>query len=77
MKVLEREERSDNVINLMDALRQSLKGSKVEAPVAKNGKSKKRVEGQREMLLPITGKAGKEEKKRAERSADNKQRKAG
>jgi DNA end-binding protein Ku len=48
-----------NVINLMDALRQSLKGSKVEAPAAKNGKSKKRVEGQREMLLPIEGKGQK------------------
>src|SRR5437667_12437014 len=49
-----------NVINLMDALRQSLKGSKGEAaPTAKNGKVKKRVEGQREMLLPIEGKGQK------------------
>jgi DNA end-binding protein Ku len=48
-----------NVINLMDALRQSLKGAKVDAPAAKNGKSKKRVEGQREMLLSIEGKGQK------------------
>jgi DNA end-binding protein Ku len=44
-----------NVINLMDALRRSVQGgkSKPEKP-AKKGK--KRVEGQREMLLPIAGK---------------------
>jgi DNA end-binding protein Ku len=44
-----------NVINLMDALRRSVQGgkSKAEKP-AKKGK--KRVEGQREMLLPIAGK---------------------
>jgi DNA end-binding protein Ku len=56
-----------NVINLMDALRQSLKGTKpsakaeaaAEAPAAKKGgKVKKRAEGQREMLLPIQGKGG-------------------
>ncbi|HVV40140.1 MAG TPA: Ku protein [Nitrobacter sp.] len=50
-----------NVINLMDALRQSLKGGKA-APAAakpapaKGKKSKKRIEGQREMLFPIEGK---------------------
>jgi len=56
-----------NVINLMDALRQSLKGTKLPAkaetraeaaPAKKAGKAKKRVEGQREMLLPIQGKGG-------------------
>ena len=50
-----------NVINLMDALKQSLKGGKApvaneNAPAKKAGKTKKRVEGQREMLLPIQGK---------------------
>lgn len=51
-----------NVINLMDALRQSLKGDKAKAaspapaPAKKPRKSRKRAEGQREMLLPITGK---------------------
>jgi DNA end-binding protein Ku len=71
-----------NVINLMDALRQSLKGSKAEAgPVAKTGKAKKRVEGQREMLLPIEGKgqrtaAKRETAKRAAR-APARQKRAG
>lgn len=55
-----------NVINLMDALRKSVesgKRTKAEAkPAAKAAekaagkKAKKRVEGQREMLLPIAGK---------------------
>lgn len=49
-----------NVINLMDALKKSLATEKAAAPVAKGKKTKKRVEGQREMLLPIAGKGGKE-----------------
>jgi DNA end-binding protein Ku len=46
-----------NVINLMDALKKSIadKGARSQAK-----KGKKRIEGQREMLLPITGKKGKE-----------------
>jgi DNA end-binding protein Ku len=47
-----------NVINLMDALKRSLAGSKQAAPTAekaKGKKPKKRAEGQREMLLPISG----------------------
>jgi DNA end-binding protein Ku len=59
-----------NVINLMDALRQSLKGGKsapavAKATPAKGKKSKKRIEGQREMLFPIEGKkaAAKEAKR--------------
>jgi DNA end-binding protein Ku len=51
-----------NVINLMDALKRSLAGEK-QAPAAngqvqekaKGKKPKKRIEGQREMLLPISG----------------------
>ena len=43
-----------NVVDLMTALRQSLDGKRAPAPKAK--KSKKRVEGQREMLLPISAK---------------------
>lgn len=56
-----------NVINLMDALKKSIANEKDAAPAAKvtretvKGKRpKKRVEGQREMLLPISGKGGKE-----------------
>jgi DNA end-binding protein Ku len=44
-----------NVVNLMDALRRSLDEEKRSAP-AKKGR--KRLEGQREMLLPIPGKRG-------------------
>src|SRR4051812_31163389 len=56
-----------NVINLMDALKRSLAGEKQAAPAAKGQdkgqektqakgkKPKKRIEGQREMLLPISG----------------------
>ncbi|MCS3731714.1 non-homologous end joining protein Ku [Bradyrhizobium betae] len=53
---------SGNVINLMDALKKSLASEKDAAPVAKVAKGKKpkkRVDGQREMLLPIAGKGGK------------------
>jgi DNA end-binding protein Ku len=57
---------SGNVINLMDALKRSLAGEKQMAPAAAKGqekapekaktrKPKKRIEGQREMLLPISG----------------------
>src|SRR6267154_1537155 len=56
-----------NVINLMDALKRSLSNEKQSAPQpVKARKSKKRVEGQREMLLPISGKRGKEEPKKEE-----------
>ena len=41
----------------MDALKKSI-ADKGARPQAKKGK--KRIEGQREMLLPITGKKGKE-----------------
>jgi len=62
-----------NVINLMDALKKSLANEK-QAPVAKARKAKKRVEGQREMLLPIAGsgsgkRAAKDEPKKAEKPA--------
>jgi len=56
-----------NVINLMDALKRSLASERQAPPPAakvKGKKPKKRVEGQREMLLPISGKrAAKEEAK--------------
>jgi DNA end-binding protein Ku len=49
-----------NVINLMDALKRSLASEKQSPAPAKSApakakKPKKRIEGQREMLLPITG----------------------
>ncbi len=75
-----------NVINLMDALRRSVaqeksQPQKTPAKAKAKAKDKKRAEGQREMLLPITGKGGakeaaKEAAKRPARTA-GKQRKAG
>jgi DNA end-binding protein Ku len=52
-----------NVINLMDALKRSLASEKQSAPAAKakGKKPRKGAEGQREMLLPISGKRAKEE----------------
>jgi DNA end-binding protein Ku len=62
-----------NVINLMDALKKSVASDKGARPQAK--RSKKRIEGQREMLLPIAGKKGKEAAKPVARTA-MRQRKA-
>jgi DNA end-binding protein Ku len=51
-----------NVINLMDALRRSVESGKTSKPAAERPaakpakKGKKRIDGQREMLLPIAGK---------------------
>ena len=62
---------SGNVINLMDALKKSLASEKETAQPAKaKGKKSKRIEGQREMLLPIAGqgtgkRSAKEEPKKA------------
>jgi len=61
-----------NVINLMDALKKSI-ADKGARPQAKKGK--KRIEGQREMLLPIAGKKSKEASKPEARPATR--RKAG
>lgn len=66
---------SGNVINLMDALKKSLANEKQAAPAAKaKGKKSKRIEGQREMLLPIAGSGkraakDKEEPKKAAKPA--------
>ncbi|MBR0738436.1 Ku protein [Bradyrhizobium liaoningense] len=60
-----------NVINLMDALKKSIANEKDAGPATrvakenvkesvKGKKPKKRVEGQREMLLPISGRGGKD-----------------
>jgi len=58
---------SGNVINLMDALKRSLASEKQSTPPpasAKGKKPRKAASGQREMLLPISGKrAAKEEPK--------------
>src|SRR4051794_421472 len=54
-----------NVVSLMDALKRSLAAEEVKAPVESAGKTKrpkKRVAGQREMLLPISSKGTAKEK---------------
>jgi DNA end-binding protein Ku len=56
-----------NVINLMDALKRSLASEKQPAAPAKGKKSRKAAAGQREMLLPISGKRIKEESKKADK----------
>jgi DNA end-binding protein Ku len=53
-KVKERAAAPRNVINLMEALRRSVQAERGAPAQAK--KKSKRVEGQREMLLPIEGK---------------------
>src|ERR1700689_864505 len=60
---------SGNVINLMDALKRSLTNEKQVTPVAKakGKKRRKAAPGQREMLLPISGKHAKEEPKKVQR----------
>jgi DNA end-binding protein Ku len=63
-----------NVINLMDALRRSVAAEGRAAAPAK--KSRKRIEGQREMLLPIAGKQAAREAKKVERPSAR-QKKAG
>jgi len=77
---------NDNVISLMDALKRSISGKpaapKAEAAAkpAKGKKPRKAAAGQREMLLPISGKrAAKAEEKRApkEVKAKPRARKAG
>ena len=68
--------RSPNVVNLMDALRQSIareRGAK--APPAKKGR--KRIAGQTEMLLPIVGKKGKEAAVKPVAKPTARQKKAG
>jgi DNA end-binding protein Ku len=58
--------RGENVVDLMDALKRSISGTAKIAPPAKTKKSRKAVAGQKEMLLPISGKrTGKDEAKKA------------
>ena len=67
------------VLNMpMDALKRSLANERqAPPPAAKGKKAKKRVEGQREMLLPISGKrAAKEEAKAESKSPAEKNRRA-
>jgi DNA end-binding protein Ku len=64
-----------NVVNLMDALRRSLAQEK--APSAPHKKVRKRIEGQREMLLPFAGKKSKESGTKIAERLSTSQKKAG
>jgi DNA end-binding protein Ku len=66
-----------NVVNLMDALRQSVKADQSGARKPQAKKNKKRIEGQREMLLPIAGKKAKESAPKSVARSGAKHRKAG
>ncbi|HLJ00744.1 MAG TPA: Ku protein [Bradyrhizobium sp.] len=71
---------ASNVINLMDALKRSLTNERQSlAPSKVKGKkAKKRIEGQREMLLPISGKrAAKEPAAKKTARAPARSKKAG
>jgi DNA end-binding protein Ku len=69
-----------NVVNLMEALRQSVKaagGKQSNAPRAQSKKGKKRIEGQREMLLPIPGRKDKEAAAKSTARPSSRHRKTG
>ncbi len=65
--------RPQNVVNLMDALRRSI----AQVASAPPKKRRKRIEGQGEMLLPISGKRGKEALAKPAERASARQKKAG
>ena len=65
---------SSNVVNLMDALRQSVQGEK-RASAAKKGR--KRIEGQKEMSLPIQGKKRKQASGKSVARQNSRQKRAG
>ena len=67
--------RPQNVVNLVDALRRSIAQEKVASAPPK--KSRKRIEGQGEMLLPIPGKKGKEVAEKPAARPNARQKKAG
>ena len=75
-----REPARTNVVNLMEALRQSVKaagGKQPSATRAQAKKGKKRIEGQREMLLPIPGKKDKEAAAKSTARPSGRHRKTG
>jgi DNA end-binding protein Ku len=67
--------RPENVVNLVDALRRSIAQEKRTAAPVKKGR--KRAEGQAEMLLPISGKKGKEVATKPTARPSARQKKAG
>jgi len=73
-----KEQAPAKVINLMDALRRSVKEERQPARKQQAKRSKKRIEGQKEMLFSISGKkAGKEKEEARRQTPAAKRRKAG
>ena len=75
-----REPTRTNVVNLMEALRQSVKaegGKRSNATRAQSKKAKRRIEGQRELLLPIPGKKDKEAAAKSTARSIGRRRKTG
>ena len=68
--------RPQNVVNLMDALRRSVQQEQRSSVTAPK-KGRKRIEGQKEMLLPISGKKGKEAASKPVARPSTRQKKAG
>ncbi len=66
---------AQKVVNLMDALRRSIAQEKAASIPRK--KSRKRIEGQRELLLPIAGKNSKEPGPKVTERSSTTQKKAG
>jgi hypothetical protein len=69
-----------NVVNLMEALRQSVQaagGKQPRATRTQSKKGRKRIEGQREMLLPIPGKKDKEAAAKSSARPSGRHRKTG
>jgi DNA end-binding protein Ku len=77
-----KQEPTGKVINLMDALRRSVQAESGRAPRAATPsatpakKGRKKVEGQKEMLLPIAGKKAAREEHRKPARSNGRQRKA-
>jgi DNA end-binding protein Ku len=68
--------KGDNVVDLMDALKKSISNERAAPTAAKGKKPRKAAAGQKEMLLPISGKrAAKAEAKKADKPAAAKARK--
>jgi DNA end-binding protein Ku len=67
--------RPQNVVNLMDALRSSI--AQERAASAPPKKARKRIEGQRELLLPIAGKKSKEPATKVAERSSTSQKKTG
>lgn len=72
-----RERMPAKVINLMDALRRSVRAEQQPGRTQQPRRARKRIEGQKEMLLPIPGKKAAKEEVRKSARLTSRRRKAG